>query len=153
MEPTAWIAVAGGLFTAGGLIWGHGWGAGSSKKEMEDMSGTLKSNTAELIKVKNNLQGCQLKSAQNTTEAHTAIGIVRIDLDKLQGIVTGHFSEFIDHMQKREVHTDAEWRATILNRLAEMSTSFDNRMGTFQEVILNRIGVLENIVKNGGNPQ
>jgi hypothetical protein len=149
MTPSEWTAVVGVLFTAGGLIWGHGLGAGKAKKQIEDMSGSLKACSTELATIKANFQNCQLKSAQNTTEAHTAIGAVRTDLTQLQATVNDHFTEFIDHMGRRDVHTDAEWRATILGSLDSMTTSFDSRMSTFQEALLNRIGSLEKAVKNG----
>ncbi len=52
-------------------------------------------------------------------------------------------------MSRRDVHTDSEWRATMLGRLDTLAASFETRMLSFEAVILDKIGGLERAVKNG----
>jgi hypothetical protein len=149
MNPGEWSAVAGVLFTAGGFLWGKGFGAGVMKKQLENVTSTLELLKSEMEGMQVNFQNCRLQSAQNTTKAQSAIEGVQIDIDKISDAEKEHFSEFMNHMSRRDVHTDSEWRATMLGRLDSLASSFETRLLLFEKVILDKIGGLEKAVKNG----
>jgi hypothetical protein len=149
MNTSEWAALAGVLFTAGGFLWGRGFGAGQLKKQLENVTSALDLLEAEMEAMQKNFQNCRLQSTQNLTKAQSAIEGVQVDVDKIADIEKEHFSEFMSHMSRRDVHTDSEWRATMLGRLDSLASSFENRMLSFEKVILDKIGGLEKAVKNG----
>jgi hypothetical protein len=149
MNASEWAAIAGVLFTAGGFFWGKGYGAGSMKKQVDDLASTLELLKNEMEAIQKSFQNCRLQSTQNLTKAQSAIEGVQINLDKVVVVEKEHFSEFMNHMSRRDVHTDSEWRATMLGRLDTLTSSFETRLLSFEKVILDKIGGLEKAVKNG----
>lgn len=149
MNPSEWTAVAGVLFTAGGFLWGRGYGTGEMKKQLENTASTLDLLKAEMEAMQKNFQNCRLQSTQNLTKEQTAIEGVQVDVDKIAEVEKDHFSEFMNHMSRRDVHTDSEWRATMLGRLDTLASSIETRLLSFETVILEKIGGLEKAVKNG----
>lgn len=149
MSPGEWTAIAGALFTIGGFLWGRGYGAGEMKKQLETVTSALELLNTEMETMQKNFLNCRIQSAQNTAKAQTAIDGVQSDIEKIAETEKDHFTEFIGHMGRRDVHTDSEWRATMLGRLDTLSASFETRLLAFEKVILDKIGGLEKAVKNG----
>jgi hypothetical protein len=149
MNASEWAAIAGVLFTAGGFLWGKGFGAGELKKQLENVTSALDMLKSEMETMQKNFQNCRLQSTQNLTKAQSAIEGVQNDIDKTAAVEKEHFSEFMNHMSRRDVHTDSEWRATMLGRLDTLASSFETRLLSFEKVILDKIGGLEKAVKNG----
>jgi hypothetical protein len=109
MNAGEWTAIAGVLFTAGGFLWGKGFGAGELKKQLEDVTSALDLLKSEMEAMQKNFQNCRLQSTQNLTKAQSAIEGVQDGLDKVSDVEKEHFGEFMNHMSRRDVHTDAEW--------------------------------------------
>lgn len=149
MSPGEWTAIAGALFTVGGFLWGRGYGAGEMKKQLENVTSALELLKTEMETMQTNFQNCRIQSAQNTAKAQTAIDGVQTDVERIAETEKEHFAEFIGHMGRRDVHTDSEWRATMLGRLDSLASSLETRMLSFEKVILDKIGGLEKAVKNG----
>jgi hypothetical protein len=148
MNASEWAAIAGVLFTSGGFLWGKGYGAGSMKKHVDDLASALELLKSEMETMRISFQNCRLQSTQNLTKAQSVIETVQIDLDKVVIIEKEHFSEFMNHVGRRDVHTDSEWRSTMLGRLDSLASSFENRMLSFEKAIIDKIGGLEKAVKN-----
>ena len=149
LSTSEWTAIAGVLFAGGGFLWGRGFGAGAMKKQLEDATSTIDLLKEEMEAIQKSFQECRLQSTQSITKAQAAIDSIQVDLDKTVNVEKEHFAEFMDHMTRRDVHTDSEWRATMLCRLDALSASFETRMLSFEKVILDKIGGLERAVKNG----
>jgi hypothetical protein len=149
MNASEWAAIAGVVFTGGGFLWGRGFGAGAMKKQLEDLSSALDLLKGEMDTMRQSFQDCRLQSSQSLTKAQSAVDGVQVDVDKIADIEKEHFSEFMNHMSRRDIHTDSEWRATMLGRLDSLATSFETRLLAFEKVILDKIGGLERTIKNG----
>lgn len=149
MNTGEWATIAGVLFTGGGFLWGKGFGAGALKKQLENVTSALELLKSEMATMQTSFQNCRIQSAQNTAKAQTAIDGVQFDIEKIADAGKEHFAEFLNHMSRRDVHTDSEWRATMLGRLDTLSASFETRLLSFEKVILDKIGGLERAVKNG----
>jgi hypothetical protein len=149
LTTSEWTAIAGALFTGGGFLWGRGFGAGAMKKQLENATSTLGLLQEEIEMMRKNFQDCRFQAAQNITKAQASIDGVQIDVDRIANVENEHFSEFLNHMSRRDVHTDSEWRATMLGRLDSLASSFETRLLSFEKVILDKIGGLERAVKNG----
>jgi hypothetical protein len=149
MNASEWAAITGVVFTIGGFLWGKGFGAGQLKKQLEDVTASIDLMKGEMEVMQDNFQKCRLQSTQNLTKAQSAIEGVQGDLDKISDVEKEHFSEFMNHMSRRDVHTDSEWRATMLGRLDTLSSSFETRLLSFEKVILDKISGLEKTFKNG----
>ena len=121
MQIQIWIAVSGLIFTIGGLIWGFGWGAGSSKKELEEISLAINKFSAQLEDIKGSFQSYQLTATQAATEAKIALGMVRSAVEALQMDVRTNLATLVTHAGDRSLHTDNEWREGILTQLREIA--------------------------------
>jgi hypothetical protein len=149
MNAGEWAAIAGVVFTGGGFLWGKGYGAGALKKQLENVTAALELVKDEMETMQKNFQNCRLQSSQNLTKAQSAIDGVQVDVDKIANVEKENFAELLNHMSRRDVHTDSEWRATMLGRLDTLAASFETRLLSFEKVILDKIGGLERAVKNG----
>lgn len=149
MTPGEWAAVAGFLFTVGGAVWGHGLGRGRNRTQLKAMAGTLLECSQKLEVVQKNFIECQRNSTDFRARAGVHTQETEREVQQLRITMAANAAQLLAHATDRGVHTDQEWRSTMISRLEAIAAGISTRLASFEGSISGRIGALEKAFKNG----
>jgi uncharacterized coiled-coil protein SlyX len=148
-EVTAAAAFAGILFTVGGYLWGHGKGQGKQLRDLGDLAEKVSSCKSALTIMDNNFKGCQLASSSIGATSKTRLEEFKQQLARQEDELKKLDATITEHHMNRDIHTDYEWRHTIIGRFDSLEKALETRIETFQGAIMHRIETLEKTIKNG----
>jgi hypothetical protein len=150
MNTANWIAIAGLFFAIGCWIHGRTFGAGRARQQMVDFASALATVKTDLATLQAQFGDCRLSSKEAITKATAVLaGLEKGQVD-LKETESRHHAELRDHSASRDVHTDSEWRKTMIDRIETIAASIGKRFDGFEITICRRIESLETKIQEGG---
>jgi hypothetical protein len=143
MTPGEWTTIAGFVTGIAGAIWGYGYGRGKDKTTIEAHGETLAKVTEEFAK-------CQARGLECSSGMKILVENSSQKLAELRGQLAAHQIAVQTHHEKGEIHTTAEWRINVMNRLDRMEESVNTKLDRQTAILMGRIEGLEKVIKNGG---